>query len=110
MLQQAAQQPFAHERLLSGMAGTISELKTYPMLQVRTDADGVQRRSSVPGFDRTLMHLFPELQDDLELTLDLAEQMLLLRRRVDQATADLEEEAPPEPPQRKGIWPFGRRN
>jgi hypothetical protein len=97
------------KRLLSGMAGTISELKTYPMLQVRTDANGAQRRSSVPGFDRSLLHLFPELEDDMELTLDIAEQMLLLRRRIDQETADLEEEAPVEPPKSRGFWPFGRK-
>ena len=101
----------AHQakRLSSGMAGSISELKTYPMLQLRADAHGAQRRSSVPGFDRSLLHLFPELEDDLELTLDIAEQMLVLRRRIDQETAGLEEEVPPEPSKRKGIWPFGRK-
>jgi hypothetical protein len=96
------------KRLLSGMAGSISELKTYPMLQVHTDANGAQRRSSVPGFDRSLMHLFPELEDDMEMTLDIAERMLLLRRRIDQETVGLEEEPPPEPVKRKGLWPFGR--
>jgi hypothetical protein len=97
------------KRLLSGMAGTISELKTYPMLQLRDDGSGAPRRSSVPGFDRSLQHLFPELEEDLELTLDIAEQMLMLRRRIGEETAHLEEEAPPEPPKRKGIWPFGRK-
>ena len=98
------------KRLSSGMAGSISELKTYPMLQVHTDASGAQRRSSVPGFDRSLLHLFPELEDDLELTLDIAEQMLMLRRRIDQETADLEEEALVEAPKRRGWWPFGKKD
>src|SRR5262245_17388375 len=43
------------KRLQSGMLGTISELKTYPMLELRVSAEGEGRRSSVPGFDRSLM-------------------------------------------------------
>ena len=95
-------------RLLSGMLGTISELKTFPMLQIRAGADG--RRSTVPGFDRSLMHLFPQVEEDAELTLDLAESMLLLRRRVEGDLEALlaESEEPPEPPKKKRRWlPFG---
>jgi hypothetical protein len=97
-------------RLLSGMAGSISELKTYPMLQLRVDASGSGRRSTVPGFDRSLLHLFPEVEDDSEQTLDVAEQMLMLRRRLEEVTADLEPEEPePEPPKRRSWWPFARK-
>jgi len=98
------------KRLLSGMLGTISELKTYPMLQLRAGPDG--RRSTVPGFDRSLTHLFPEVEEDAEVTLDLAERMLLLRRRVEGDLGDLLAEAPEEEQtanQKRGWWPFGKR-
>ncbi len=98
-------------RLLSGMLGTISELKSYPMLELRAGPDG--RRSTVPGFDRTLLHLFPEVEEDAHLTLDVAEAMLRLRRRMDDDLAELLAEPeqvvlPPAKPQRKW-WPFGKQ-
>ena len=76
------------KRLLSGMLGSISELKTYPMLQARLDVDGSMRRSSVPGFDRTLLHLFPEIEEEVEDSLDVAERMLMLKRRMDERIAE----------------------
>jgi len=98
-------------RLLSGMLGTISELKSYPMLELRAGQDG--RRSSVPGFDRTLLHLFPEVEEDAHLADDVAERMLLLRRRLDEALAGLLatlEEAPEHAPKpNRRWWPFGGR-
>jgi hypothetical protein len=99
------------KRLLSGMLGSISELKTYPMLQPRPDVDGSMRRSSVPGFDRTLLHLFPEIAEEVEDSLDVAERMLMLKRRMDERIAEAGgiEAATPEPSkQRKGWWRFGR--
>jgi hypothetical protein len=96
-------------RLLSGMLGTISELKSYPMLELRAGRDG--RRSTVPGFDRTLTHLFPEVEEDSHLADEVAERMLLLRRRLDEELAELLGEpadapAPPAKPGRRW-WPFG---
>jgi hypothetical protein len=99
------------KRLQSGMLGSISELKTYPMLQLRRDADGTGRRSSVPGFDRTLLHLFPEVDVDVEETMAIAERMLLLKRRLDERIAAQPPEpeaAPRETKDRKRWWPFGR--
>jgi hypothetical protein len=97
-------------RLLSGMLGSITELKAYPMLELRSDSQGEGRRSTVPGFDSNLRHLFPEVEEDVEESLAIAERMLLLRRRVSEATADLADEEPlsTEEPKRKGWWPFGR--
>lgn len=98
------------KRLQSAMLGTISELKAFSMLQPRVMDDGTTRRSTVPGFDRTLLHLFSELEEDQALALDLAEEMLLLKRRFDGQVAAL----PPDPPadaskpSRKGFWPFRR--
>ena len=98
-------------RLLSGMLGTISELKAYPMLGLRAGPDG--RRSTVPGFDRSLTHLFPEVEEDAQTALDVAESMLLLRRRLADDLADLlaqPDETPSQPPKRgRRWWPFGRK-
>jgi hypothetical protein len=95
------------QRLLSAMLGSITELKAYAMLGAGTqEAPG--HRSTVPGFDGSLRHLFPEVEESTEEPLQLAERVLNLRRRIEDEVADLEEEAPePSPKQRKGWWPFG---
>jgi hypothetical protein len=99
------------KRLLSGMLGTITELKAYPMLSLRGGPDG--RRSAVPGFDRSLTHLFPEVEEDANSSIDVAESMLMLRRRLEAELAELlaepEEASPvPDKPGRKW-WPFGKK-
>ena len=97
-------------RLLSGMLGSITELKAYSMLELRAEAEGEGRRSTVPGFDRTLQHLFPEVEADSENAMGVAEQMLMLKRRLDQqlANAPPEPEASHEPRQKRAWWPFRR--
>lgn len=97
------------KRLLSGMLGSITELKAYPMLQLQGGPDG-GRRSTVPGFDGTLAHLFPEVIEDVEESLGVAERMLMLKRRLDEVTADLEPEEPPEAEKKRGFWPFGKKS
>lgn len=96
------------QRLLSAMLGSITELKAYAMLGAGSrEAPG--HRSTVPGFDGSLRHLFPEVEESTEEPLEIAERVLLLRRRIEDEVADLEDEpAGPEPGQRKGWWPFGR--
>lgn len=96
------------QRLLSAMLGSITELKAYAMLGAgSSEAPG--HRSTVPGFDGTLRHLFPEVEENTEEPLEIAERVLLLRRRIEDEVGDLEEEAPePQTKQRKGWWPFGR--
>jgi hypothetical protein len=96
-------------RLLSGMLGSITELKAYPMLELRPDDEG-GRRSTVPGFDRSLRHLFPAVEEDVENAMDLAEHMLMLKRRFDERIAALprEEAEPPAKERSKRWWPFGR--
>ncbi len=97
-------------RLQSGMLGAITELKAYPMFEPRSTGDGGVRRSTVPGFDNSLVHLFPELTDDPDLSLDIAERMLIFKRRFDQEVAD----RPPGPPKqevkakRRSWWRFRR--
>jgi hypothetical protein len=99
------------KRLLSGMLGTISELKAYPMLGLRAGPDG--RRSTVPGFDRSLTHLFPAVEEDSQVSLDVAESMLMLRRHLEDELAPLlaepAETTAPAPKQRRGWWPFGKK-
>ena len=97
-------------RLGSAILGSISELKAYPMLQPRPDSEGGGRRSSVPGFDSTLRHFFPDVEEDPDNAIDLAERLLLLKRRLDEKIAGFEWEPPvvePEP-KKKGFWPFKR--
>jgi hypothetical protein len=98
-------------RLLSGMLGSITELKAYPMLELRESADGPSRRSTVPGFDATLRHLFPSVEEEPESALEVAEQMLMLKRSLDQRIASLpqEPEAVASPPSKRW-WPFGRKS
>ena len=98
------------QRLLSGMLGSITELKAYPLLEQRPDAGGGERRSSVAGFDRSLSHLFPEVDEDAENAMAIAERMLMLKRSLDQrlaapAAGTTDEE---KPPPRRGRWPFSR--
>jgi hypothetical protein len=98
------------KRLQSAMLGTITELKAFSMLEPRVMEDGTTRRSTVPGFDRTLLHLFPELEDEPAAALEVAEQMLMLKRRFDQQIAALPPDPEPEQPAKKSWWPFGRKN
>jgi len=96
------------QRLLSAMLGSITELKAYAMLGAGSREEP-GHRSTVPGFDSSLRHLFPEVEENTEEPLEIAERVLLLRRRIEDEVAGLEEETPePEPKQRKGWWPFGR--
>jgi hypothetical protein len=96
------------QRLLSAMLGSITELKAYAMLGAGSrEAPG--HRSTVPGFDGSLRHLFPEVEENPDEPLDMAERILHLRRRIEDEVGELEEEAPePQRPPRKGWWPFGR--
>jgi hypothetical protein len=98
------------KRLASGMLGSITELKAYPMLELRADPNGGGRRSSVAGFDRTLLHLYPQIEEDVEIALEVAEHMLMLKRRLDERMATLPPEELEPKPQRKGWWPFGSRS
>ena len=94
------------QRLLSGMLGSITELKAYPMLQLRVSQAGEGRRSTVPGFDRSLLHLFPEVEEDAENSLGVAERMLMLKRKLDETIATIPQEVPQPERKRRGWWPF----
>jgi hypothetical protein len=95
-------------RLASGMLGSITELKAYPMLDLRSDEEGGGRRSSVPGFDRSLRHLFPEVEEDVNNSMDIAERMLMLKRRIDERIRAVDLPPPPAAQSKRRFWPFGR--
>jgi hypothetical protein len=95
-------------RLRSAMLGSITELKAYPMLELRA-GDGGGTRSTVPGFDSSLRHLFPEVEEDVETSIEVAERMLMLKRRLDERLADLPAGPAPEAAKpKRGWWPFRR--
>ena len=95
------------QRLLSGMLGSITELKAYSMLDLRVSQVGEGRRSTVPGFDRSLLHLFPEVEEDVENSLAVAERMLMLKRRLDETIATIPQDETPQPERKqRGWWPF----
>jgi hypothetical protein len=105
--------PHQMQRLGQAMLGTVNELKAYPMLAAQGRQGPV---SAVPGWDEMLSTLFPESLDDPNVALDLAESIMMLRRRLDSAiaavaepeSADGQETGSPGPPSRR--WQFWRRS
>ncbi len=62
-------------RLISAVAGTVNELKAYPLLDVG--------RSMVPGFDEAMRRLFPEVAEEPDEASEAVERLLALRRRLE---------------------------
>ena len=101
-------------RLSEAMLGAINELKAYPMLD--TMSGGSRRtRSTAAGFDEALRRLFPPVALDANYATRLAEDMVMLWRRMESAVSQAETEMDTqrrraqEATRRKGFWPFGRR-
>jgi hypothetical protein len=85
---------YQRQRLLSAIAGTMNELKTYPLLDAVPPERGGGRRTTVPGFDAVLRRLFPEVEEEPDEAPQLAGHLMSLRRRLeDAAAAATEEEA-----------------
>jgi len=98
------------ERVSSAVLGAINELKVYPLLEPRPPEEGGGRRTSVPGFDRTLRELFPEVKEDPDAATALIEPLMALKRRLDVALRRAaEEERRPGPSLRRRWWQFWRR-
>jgi hypothetical protein len=96
------------ERLSTAVLGAINELKVYPLLEPRPAEEGGGRRSTVPGFDGTLRHLFPEVEEDPDAATALIEPLVALKRRLDVALRQAgEEERRPRPS--RGRWQLWRR-
>jgi len=97
------------ERLGSAILGAINELKVYPMLEPRPPEEGGGRRTTVVGFDKTLRHLFPEVEEDPDAATTLIEPLMALKRRLDGALRQAaEEEGRPAPSRRRRWWRFWR--
>ena len=78
---------YQRQRLLSAIAGTMNELKTYPLLDAVPPERGGGRRTTVPGFDAVLRRLFPEVDDEPDEAPQLAGHFMSLRRRLEDAAA-----------------------
>ena len=100
--------PFQLERLGSAILGAANELKVYPMLEERPADEGGGRRSMVPGFDETLRHLFPQVEEDAEEAVALVEPLIALKRRLDEAGNAAAPSTSAAPPARSP-WQFWRR-
>jgi len=97
------------ERLGSGILGAINELKVYPMLEPRPAEEGGGRHSTVPGFDRTLRHLFPAVEEDPDEATALIEPLMTLKRRLDAATRQAAQDEKQPASQRRPWWRFWKR-
>ncbi|MBI2724234.1 MAG: hypothetical protein HYX50_04140 [Chloroflexi bacterium] len=97
------------ERLLSALLGSVTELRGSHM------RDGAP--SSVPRFTETARSLFPALAADPAVALELAEAMMMLRRRMERAVrgatpppaAAPTEESPATDSPTKRRWPFRKQ-
>lgn len=90
-------------RLISAVAGTINELKTYPLLDARPGG-----RDTMPAFDAALRRLFPQAEEEPEEATQLAGHLLLLRRRLERLAA-APAAAETLGPKRRPWWRFWQR-
>ena len=97
------------ERLSTAVLGAINELKVYPLLEPRPPEEGGGRRTSVPGFDRTLRHLFPEVEEDPDAATTLIQPLMALKRRLDVALRQAAEEERRPGPSLRRWWQVWRR-
>ena len=100
-------------RLSEAMLGAINELKAYPMMDAMSAGSG-RPRSTAAGFDEAMRRLFPPAALDANYATRLAEDMVMLWRRMESVVGQAETELDTqrrraEATRRKGFWPFGRR-
>ena len=92
------------ERLGSAVLGAINELKVYPLLEPRPPEEGGGHRTTVPGFDRTLRHLFPQVEEDPDAATALIEPLVALKRGLDGVLRQPAESEPREAPSSGRRW------
>jgi len=100
-------------RLSEAMLGAINELKAYPMMDAMS-GDSNRPRSTAAGFDEAMRRLFPPAALDANYATRLAEDMVMLWRRIESGVSQAQRELDTqrraqEAARRKGFWPFGRR-
>ncbi len=87
-------------RLLQAMLGCVNELRVYHL--------NAGAASMVPGFNEAARRSFPEMAADPESALDVAESMLMLRRRLARPEGPAAGPSGSAEPARRGRWPFRR--
>lgn len=87
-------------RLLQAMLGSVNELRVYHL--------NGGSASMVPGFNDTARRLFPAMAADPESALDVAEAMLMLRRRLSRSGGSAVAGEESARPAKRGRWPFQR--
>ena len=88
-------------RLLEAMLGCVNELRVYHL--------NGGAASMVAGFNETARRSFPPIAGDPEAALDVAESMLMLRRRLNASRSVAEPRSRSAEPPRRGRWPFRRQ-
>ena len=92
-------------RLGQALHGIVNELKQFEM---------AQGRSAVPGFSEAMERLSPGIAGESGAALDLVQQAIMLRRRLDAAVRDAEvavetaqsQQAKKESDERRRWWKF----
>jgi hypothetical protein len=85
--------------LLEAMLGCVNELRVYHL--------NGGAASMVPGFNEAACRSFPALAGDPEAALDVAESMMMLRRRLSAPGSGAERRSGGAEP-KHGRWPFRR--
>jgi hypothetical protein len=80
-------------KLLSAIYGCVNELRVHHM------RGGVT--STVERFTETARSLFPQLDDDASVALDLSEAMMMLHRRMERAVTSASQPPQPDEPRRR---------
>jgi hypothetical protein len=95
----------------TALSSIVSELKMYSVFGAMSGAS-TRPRSVSPGFDERLRRLFPEVAADAAVTMELAEEAVVLRRQLPIARAREETAAEQEAAsaRRRGKgWRFWKR-
>ncbi|HXG42684.1 MAG TPA: hypothetical protein VNL95_08175 [Dehalococcoidia bacterium] len=104
--------PFQLLRLDTALLSIINELKSYPLLDTVAGASG-RPRSLAPGFDDLLRHLFPQVAQEPEYALVVAEEALHLHRGLRphlQRARELLAQGQQATERRRRPWQFWRRS
>ena len=88
-------------RLLEAMLGVVNELRVYHL--------NGGAASMVPGFNEAARRYFQAMAADPEAALDVAESMLMLRRRLARSEAGAPALTEDSRTAKRGGWPFRRR-
>ncbi len=95
--------PFQLLRLDTALLSIINELKSYPLLDTVAGTSG-RPRSLAPGFDDLLKRLFPQVAEEPDYALELAQEALHLHRQLRPHVQRARQALPPV--RRRRPWPL----